>query len=97
GSEDAVGTMANFERDSLVLTAMNPDAHDIWNPDQNPAVDNSASKIATEVGVRFQATAAGYITGIRFYKGMGNTGTDIGSMWSADGTRLATATFTNET
>jgi hypothetical protein len=37
------------------------------------------------------------ITGIRFYKGPQNTGTHIGDLWSASGTLLASATFTNET
>ena len=40
---------------------------------------------------------AGYITGIRFYKGSGNTGTHVGYLWTDTGTLLATATFTNET
>ena len=35
----------------------------------------------------------GSITGIRFYKGAGNTGTHVGSLWTASGTKLATATF----
>ena len=34
---------------------------------------------------------------MRFYKAAANTGTHIGSLWTADGTRLAQATFTNET
>ena len=40
---------------------------------------------------------AGYVTGIRFYKGAGNTGTHVGHLWSATGQLLATATFTSET
>ena len=39
----------------------------------------------------------GYVTGIRFYKGSGNNGTHAGSLWALNGTRLATATFANET
>ena len=39
----------------------------------------------------------GYITGIRFYKGSGNTGTHVGHLWTSTGTLLATATFSNET
>jgi hypothetical protein len=38
----------------------------------------------------------GTITGIRFYKGAGNTGTHTGSLWTTGGTRLATGTFTGE-
>ena len=36
------------------------------------------------------------MTGIRFYKAAGNTGTHSGSLWTAGGTRLAQATFQNE-
>jgi hypothetical protein len=49
------------------------------------------------VGVKFTSDVAGAVTGVRFYKGSGNIGTHTGSLWSASGTRLATATFTNET
>ena len=37
---------------------------------------------AVELGVRFRANTAGFITGLRFYKGTGNTGTHIGSLWT---------------
>ena len=40
---------------------------------------------------------AGTITGIRFYKGAGNVGTHIGSLWNSSGALLASATFANET
>ena len=42
-------------------------------------------------------TVSGTVTGVRFYKAAANTGTHIGSLWSATGTQLASATFTNET
>ena len=50
-----------------------------------------------ELGVKFTADTSGSITGIRFYKAAANTGTHIGSLWTATGTLLASATFTNET
>ena len=43
-----------------------------------------------------QSDENGWITGIRFYKGSGNTGTHTGSLWTANGMLLATGTFTNE-
>ena len=49
-----------------------------------------------ELGVKFRSTTAGYIAGVRFYKGALNTGTHVGSLWTATGQRLATAIFTNE-
>ncbi|MBX4862009.1 DUF4082 domain-containing protein, partial [Rhizobium bangladeshense] len=62
-----------------------------------PAVVNTNDTSAVELGVRFQTSAAGTITGIRFYKGSQDTGTHTGSLWSSTGTQLATLTFTNET
>ena len=47
--------------------------------------------------MKFRSDTAGYITGIRFYKASTNTGTHVGNLWTSTGTRLATATFTNET
>jgi hypothetical protein len=58
------------------------------------AVDDSSS---IELGMAFTPSVAGQVTAIRFYKGTGNTGTHTGSLWTADGTRLATVTFTDET
>src|SRR5258706_5175463 len=59
-----------------------------------PAVNDGQ---AIETGVKFRVTQAGYITGVRFYKGAANTGTHIGHLWSRTGTKLAEATFTSET
>ncbi|WP_327045244.1 DUF4082 domain-containing protein [Microbispora sp. NBC_01189] len=58
------------------------------------AVDESAS---VELGVAFTADKPGLITGVRFYKGPGNTGTHIGNLWTTSGQNLATGTFTDET
>jgi hypothetical protein len=52
---------------------------------------------SVELGVKFTADTDGVITGIRFYKSLQNTGIHTGSLWSAAGQQLATATFTNET
>lgn len=60
----------------------------------DPSADDPS---AAELGLRFTPTVAGFVTGVRFYKGAGNTGTHIGSLWSSDGQRLATATFGGET
>ncbi|MBX5156363.1 DUF4082 domain-containing protein [Rhizobium sp. NZLR8] len=62
-----------------------------------PAVVNTDDTSAVELGVKFQTSVAGTVTGIRFYKGSLDTGTHTGSLWSSTGTRVATLTFTNET
>jgi hypothetical protein len=62
-----------------------------------PATVDAGDLNPVEVGVKFKTDFGGSITGVRFYKAAANTGTHIGSLWSSTGTRLAQATFTNET
>ena len=68
----------------------------IWqNGTPTGAVDaNDTSPV--NLGLQFQASSSGTITGIRFYKETDNTGTHTGTLWSATGTLLATGTFTSE-
>jgi hypothetical protein len=47
--------------------------------------------------MKFTASSAGHVIGVRFYKGPSNTGTHVGNLWSSSGQLLATATFANET
>ncbi|WP_183864059.1 N,N-dimethylformamidase beta subunit family domain-containing protein, partial [Rhizobium sp. BK399] len=51
---------------------------------------------AIEVGMKFQSSVAGTVTGVRYYKSDLNIGPHTGSLWSSTGTRLATVTFSNE-
>ncbi|HME72332.1 MAG TPA: DUF4082 domain-containing protein, partial [Myxococcota bacterium] len=62
-----------------------------------PATADSGADKAVELGVKFKTDVPGTITGIRFYKGSGNTGTHVGNLWSSTGQRLASATFSGET
>ena len=69
-----------------------------FRPTDAPSVPNVNDGQGIEVGMRFRSTQNGFITGIRYYKGSGTTGTHTGSLWNNAGTtRLAQATFTNET
>jgi phosphodiesterase/alkaline phosphatase D-like protein len=64
--------------------------------DAGPPAGSDAQAI--QVGVKFRTDVAGYINGIRFYKGgTANGGTHLGTLWSGTGQKLATATFTGET
>ncbi|MDA8430934.1 MAG: DUF4082 domain-containing protein [Geobacteraceae bacterium] len=58
---------------------------------------DSGPDSAVELGLKFRSDVSGTVTGIRFYKAVTNTGTHTGTLWSSSGTRLATATFSNET
>lgn len=62
-----------------------------------PQVAANSDFLSVELGTAFTVSQAGNVTGIRFYKGAGNTGTHVGSLWNSAGTRLAQVTFTNET
>ena len=62
-----------------------------------PAVPAAGDSSSVELGTAFSVSAAGGATGVRFYKGTGNTGTHVGSLWTAAGERLAQVTFTDET
>jgi hypothetical protein len=68
----------------------------IWPSTATPAVPADSDSTAVEVGVKFRANQAGFISGIRFYKGTTNTGTHVGSLWSGSGAKLGSATFSGE-
>ena len=52
--------------------------------------------LALELGMKFTSDANGLITGVRIYKVSGDTGTHVGSLWTSDGQKLASVTFTGE-
>ncbi len=62
-----------------------------------PETVDSGDPTSGELGVKFRADRFGQITGVRFYKAQANTGTHVGSLWDANGNKLAQVTFTNET
>src|SRR5262245_39644742 len=69
----------------------------IWNASAAPSIVDAGDTSGVEVGTRFRVDVDGYITALRFYKNALNTGTHVASLWTTGGTRLATATFVNET
>jgi hypothetical protein len=69
----------------------------IWPSAAMPLTASVNDPAGVEVGIKFKADTDGVITAIRFYKGDTNTGAHVGSLWGANGTRLGTVTFSNET
>jgi len=69
----------------------------IFESDAAPASPVANDSSSYELGVQFQPDTNGWISGVRFYKGAGNTGTHTGSLWTSTGTLLAHGTFTGET
>jgi hypothetical protein len=49
------------------------------------------------LGMKFRSTQGGFITGVRYYKGAGTTGTHTGHLWNGSGTLLGSTTFAGET
>ena len=95
----AIDDSVNVETpsDGVSYTVTPSVALSLFGPSSAPATPDEADSNAVEVGVKFTSTTSGLITGIRFYKGSTNTGTHVGDLWTASGTLLASATFTNET
>ena len=69
----------------------------IWPSTATPGVASASDGNAVELGVKFRSDAAGYVTGIRFYKGALNTGVHTAQLWTNSGTLLAQGVFSNET
>ncbi|NMO49588.1 DUF4082 domain-containing protein [Actinoplanes sp. TBRC 11911] len=61
-----------------------------------PATPATTDASPTELGVKVVPQTDGFIKGIRFYKGTGNTGTHTGTLWSVDGDLLASGSFGDE-
>jgi uncharacterized protein DUF4082 len=62
-----------------------------------PAVVDGGDTDSVVLGVKFNSSVAGSVTGLRFYKAAGNTGTHVGRLWSSSGAMLAEGTFAGET
>src|SRR5439155_16590810 len=58
-------------------------ANSLWGNADTPAVITENDPNAAVLGVKFTASSAGTINGIRFYKGPQNTGTHVVDLWSS--------------
>ncbi|MFN0030176.1 MAG: DUF4082 domain-containing protein [Acidimicrobiales bacterium] len=98
-ARDAVGNVMASPYSWSFTTAV-PSGHTpvtLWESAITPAVAAANDNAGLELGVRFAVDRPGVISGIRFYKGVGNSGVHIGHLWRDDGTLLATTTFAAET
>ncbi|HEX6342134.1 DUF4082 domain-containing protein [Umezawaea sp.] len=93
-ADQMIGSAAAVQVENLVATE---GPYSIWRPSDTPSIISEADAEPLELGVRFRVGGSGRITGVRFYKGVGNDGTHTGSVWTANGVRLASAVFTDET
>ncbi len=79
------------------MLAPSTGAVSLFSSSATPAATNTNDTNPVELGVKFQASSAGTVSAIKFYKGTQDTGTHTGTLWSSTGQKLATATFTGET
>ena len=82
---------------SLTVNAPSASIVSLFSSNPTPSIVSVNDPNSVELGFKFQASSAGDVTGLRFYKGPSNTGTHVAHLWTSTGTLLATATFTNET
>ena len=69
----------------------------LWSNTYTPP-ENAYAWGSYEVGVKFEASVSGTVTGMRFYKQTWMNGySHVAHLWTAGGTLLATAGFTSET
>jgi hypothetical protein len=97
GAKDAAGNvMADYSWQFTTAPAASGPSTSMWGDTSVPKVAADPDAVPIELGVKFRSDVAGYVTGIRFYKGATNTGVHTGSLWTSDGELLATATFLDE-
>jgi hypothetical protein len=94
-ASDGIAT-SNVATVSISVTPAGGTPVTIFSPSSVPGTADANDSASVELGVKFRASVAGFVTAVRFYKGTLNTGTHIGNLWTSTGTLLATATFTNE-
>src|SRR5215208_5201457 len=92
-----VFTILVFLTSTVGVMPVSAATNSIWPAPITPSYPYYSDPQPIEVGLKFRADTAGYVTGVRYFKGPGSTGTHIGRLWSMAQEKLAEATFTNET
>ncbi|MDQ1386331.1 MAG: large repetitive protein, partial [Actinomycetota bacterium] len=68
----------------------------IWDNSATPASVGNNDGQPIDYGVKFRSDVDGTVSGFRFYKSPGDTGTHVGHLWDLGGNQLASATFSGE-
>ena len=89
-----LGGLATSEAFNIAV-APAPTTVSLFSASNTPAGTNYNDGTPLEVGVKFQSSVAGEITALKFYRSPSDTGSDVLDLWTATGTKLASATFTN--
>ncbi len=90
--QDTLGLVSAPSNTSSATTSSDAPCNpcSLWTEETGrPRVQN-ADRSPTELGLKFRASVAGAVTGVRFYKGSLDTAEHVGHLWSVDGQLLAT-------
>jgi hypothetical protein len=69
----------------------------LWTDSTIPGTLETNDSASVTLGLKFSSEVPGTVRGIRFYKGPHNTSIHVANLWSGTGTKLAEATFSDET
>ncbi|ARO29436.1 cadherin-like/VCBS repeat-containing protein [Rhizobium sp. NXC14] len=90
-----LGSLAANETFNIAVSTA-PTSYSLFSASSTPSrTFNDGQQL--ELGVRFTSNVAGDVTGIRFYRSANDNGQNVVDLWTATGTKLATATFTTTT
>ncbi len=71
--------------------AIGPASYSIWPRALEVVSSGPGPDRATEAGVRFKSEVAGYVVGVRFHRGAGDSASQVVHLWTGDGDLLAEA------
>ncbi len=80
---------------NVTTTPPPPTGVSFFSAANTPAQTSLNDGTPLDVGMKFTSSTAGQITALKFYRSAGDTGPDLLSLWTATGTKLGSATFTN--
>ena len=78
---------------AVIASADSPATDGIFAESLTPAKGVDEDRVSVELGVVFTSTRPGTITGLQFYRSSAQEKSYTGTLWSNDGTALATAVF----
>ncbi|MEI9808801.1 MAG: N,N-dimethylformamidase beta subunit family domain-containing protein [Bacteroidota bacterium] len=97
GNSGLTGADGSSNNITISVISALENRYTLFQPSDVPVNLTANDGPAIETGTKFSTTQNGNITGFRYYKGEGTTGTRTGHLWTATGIQLAEAVFTNET